>query len=363
MPQKANNMNDHTIKIYKHFLKKADDTARKEGMFSKGDRVLVGVSGGPDSIALLLFLLEIKGQYSLDIGIAHLNHMLRGDEADRDEGFVNKLASSRNITCYIEKKDVAAYAKENKLSIEDSARQVRYSFLQDTLKEHKYTKIALGHNNDDNAELILMNILRGSGPKGLAGIPPVRESIIVRPLIKIPKQEIISFLDSIGQEYMIDSSNNENIYLRNSIRNSLIPLIEKKYNPKIKESLIRLSHIIKDEDDWMEKETELIFDKAIKNSMPRSDCIEFSRDILEKCHPALRKRLLRKAIIMVNGNLKKISLRHINDAVKLFLADTSGESIDLPSQIRVFKEQESLFIKKESIPLRELGEKRKSERY
>ncbi|MCK5541663.1 MAG: tRNA lysidine(34) synthetase TilS [Desulfobacterales bacterium] len=347
------------------FIESAIYTSVKFNMIDKNDQVLAGISGGPDSVALLLFLLEIKEEYSLEIGIAHLNHMLRGKEADRDEEFVRNLADRLDIPCFVGKKDVAAFAKENRLSIEDSARKVRYSFLKDILEENKYSKIALGHNRDDNAELILMNILRGSGTKGLAGIPPKRENIIIRPLIEIQKQQIVKFLESIDQAYMMDSSNKDNKYLRNSIRNYLIPLIEEKYNPKIKESLIRLSTIIKDEDEWMEKETKLIFNEALKSSKPDSlkpGIIELSIDVIKNCHPALRKRIIRKAIKKINGGLKKISSTHVDAAIKLSLSPTSGESIDFPDQIRVFKKEKSLYLKKESVSLRELGKKRKNER-
>ena len=356
-----NNYNK-TVKLFMDSVKK---TVVKFDMLAEYDKVLVGVSGGPDSVALLQFLLRIKKEYSLDIGIAHLNHLLRGKEADRDEVFVCNLAESLDIKCIVGKKDVALYAKENKLSIEDSARKVRYSFLKDTLKENKYTKIALGHNSDDNAELILMNILRGSGPKGVAGIPPKREKFIVRPFIEIPKREIYQFLESINQNYVIDSSNMDNIHLRNSVRNRLIPLIEKEYNPKVKESLIRLASIIKNEDEWMEEETESVFGKSLKSMSPdnlKADTIELSIDNIINYHSALRKRIIRKAIKKINGSLKKISSKHVDDTMKLIMSRTSGESIDLPDRIRVFKQSKSLFIKKESVPLRELGEKRKNQR-
>jgi len=223
--------NEENSKVYRAFVKKARNTVARFDMLEKEDRVLAGVSGGPDSVALLLFLLEIKAEYSLEIGIAHLNHMLRGSEADRDEEFVRNLAEKLDIPYFIEKKDVTAFAKKNRLSIEDSARKVRYSFFKDILKENNYSKIASGHNRDDNAELILMNILRGSGPTGLKGIQPVRENMIIRPLIEIQKQQIVTFLESVDQAYVMDSSNKDNVYLRNSIRNYFIPSIEEKYHP------------------------------------------------------------------------------------------------------------------------------------
>jgi tRNA(Ile)-lysidine synthase len=356
---------EQNSKTQKAFLNKANGIIVRLNMLNTGDRVLAGVSGGPDSVALLLVLLEIRAKYSLDIGIAHLNHMLRGKDADRDEAFVLNIAKKFSIPCYTERKDVALFAKENHLSMEDSARKIRYAFLKSVMNEEKYSKIALGHNRDDNAELILMNILRGSGTKGLTGIPPIREKVIIRPLLEISKKQILVYLKLMDQSYVTDGSNNENIYLRNSIRNSFIPQIEKEYNPKIKESLIRLSEIIKDEDEWMESETELAFSKAIKNGPfdnLKQEMIELDINIVKESHPALKKRMIRNAIKLINGNLKKISSQHVEDAVKLLLSTTSGESIDLPDRIRVFKEKESLFFKKESMPLRELGKKRKIER-
>ncbi len=355
-----------TRKTQEKFLKKAISTIAKFDMLGKKERVLVGVSGGPDSVALLNLLLMIKQKCSLEhVGIAHLNHMLRDKEADRDENFVKKIAKNLNIPCFIEKKNVAAFAKKHRLSIEDGARRVRYRFLKEIFKSNQYSKIALGHNKDDNAELILMNILRGSGTKGLSGIPPKREGIIIRPLIEISKKEIYEFLKSINKTYVMDSTNNKNIYLRNSIRNNLIPLIEENYNPKIKESLIRLSNIIKDEDEWMEKETDISFTKVLESVSPddvNPDTIQLSLKLFLNCHLALQKRIMRKAIKIINRDLKKITLNHIEDAIKLLISKSSGESIDLPDQIRIYKHNKSFFVKKESFPLRELGEKRKNTR-
>ncbi len=340
----------------KAFIEQACDIVTRFNLLEKKDKVLAGVSGGSDSVALLLFLLAIKEKFSLEIGVAHLNHMLRGKEADNDAVFVKNLAEKLNLPCFSDKQDVAAFAKKNRLSMEESAREVRYSFLKNTLGKHGYMKIALGHTRDDNAELILMNIMRGSGTKGLTGIPPKREGLIIRPLIEISKLKIVKFLESIDQDFVIDSSNNDDTILRNSIRNYFIPLIEEKYNPKIKESLIRLSTIIKDEDAWMENETNLLFKKSTISQ--KKNKIELSIDIVNNSHAALQKRVIRKAVKQINGRLKRISLVHVEDVIKLSLSTTSGKSIDLPDQIRVYKNRSSLVFKKEAVPLRKLGKKR-----
>lgn len=169
-------------------IRNVKQTIRYYGMFQSADSVLVGLSGGPDSVALLHILLEIAPEYSLNIGVAHLNHSLRGESSDRDAEFAGELAKNLNLPYYIGKEDVRNYQIVNKLSLEEAARSVRYAFFKDIAEKNRFSKIALGHHADDNAELTLMYLLRGSGTVGISGIAPVRNfhSIqIVRPLINL----------------------------------------------------------------------------------------------------------------------------------------------------------------------------------
>ena len=195
-------------------------------MVQNGDAVLVAVSGGADSVALVYILLELAPQYSFRMAIAHLNHCLREKESDRDEAFVASLAKKLELPFYIGREDVLRYQKRHRLSLEDAARQVRYRFYDSIAAKYGYGKIALGHHADDNAELVLMNLLRGSGPLGLSGIPPVRDNRIVRPLINLRRSEIMDYAAVKKLDYVTDSSNWNLKFHRNKIRARLIPQLK-----------------------------------------------------------------------------------------------------------------------------------------
>ena len=195
-------------------------------MLKSEDSVIIGVSGGPDSVGLLHILIALAPRFSLRLGIAHLNHCLRHVESDNDAKFVASLSRTLDLPCYIQKEDVRKYQVENKLSMEEAARQVRYTFLKNVAKRNGFNKIALGHHREDNAELVLMNLFRGSGPLGLSGIPPVRDNEIIRPLINSQRSEIIDFLKINRFEYTSDASNKDAKYLRNKIRHHLIPQLK-----------------------------------------------------------------------------------------------------------------------------------------
>ncbi len=179
------------------FFKTITGTINYFSMIKNGDMVLVAVSGGSDSISLVLSLLALKDKYGIKIGIAHLNHMLRGEESLRDEVFVEKFAKELALPFFCRQVDVKGHAKKHGLSIEEAGRELRYDFFQHLADQHGYTKIATGHNKEDNAELVLINLLRGTGPKGLSGIPPIRDDIYIRPMIRISKKEILDLWDKV----------------------------------------------------------------------------------------------------------------------------------------------------------------------
>ena len=343
------------------FIKKAGATARIHGMFDKGDRVIAGISGGPDSVALLFFLLEVKEAFQIEkIGAAHLNHMLRGEEAGRDQRFVANLAERVGVEFFTATRDVSRLAKEEGLSTEDAARKARFSFFSSILDEKGYTRIALGHHLDDDAELVLMNFLRGTGLTGLSGIPPVREGWIVRPFIQSAKEDILLFLDLLGQEYVTDSSNTDGSFLRNRVRNHLIPILEKEYNPGIRKSLNRLANICKEEDDRAESQLASRLGQILLNDA--CDRVVFDLACFNSCHPAEKRRLSRWAVRSVKGDLRRITLLHIDWIRTLAATGEGGRSIDLPDRIRVAKDKNTLIFKKENLPLRELGKKKKMRR-
>ena len=349
-------MTDQTT-IKNDFINTIAKTIADFNMVDSEDAVLAAVSGGPDSVSLVLSLLALQKKYTMKIGIAHLNHMLRGEESIRDQSFVKELADRLDLPFFGEQKDVRAYAKKHGLSIEEAGREVRYQFFDQAAKNHGYKKIATGHNKDDNVELVLMNLLRGSGPKGLSGIPAMREKKYIRPLIRVCKHRILDFLKNEKQSYVIDSSNTDLAYLRNKIRHQLIPHLQSEYNPEIIEALDRLSHILKQEEDFWDTQTKQAFHNCLIKS--ETDCLLFASSSMSNLHPALLNRVIRTAIFSIKKDLKRISHAHINDVVQFCFNRSSGTSLDLPDQIRVYKNKTSIMIKKEKEPLRQIGKKKK----
>ncbi len=344
-------------KLHAELINKFQKTIKNYNMLVCEDSVLAGVSGGPDSMGLILFLMEIRKKYSLNLGIAHINHCLRGKESDRDEKFVRNFASRTGLPFFSTAMDVKSMAKKNKLSIEEAARNVRYSFYKEICEKHNFSKTALAHNSDDNAELVLMNLLRGSGPKGLSGIPIKRNELIIRPLIDFSKKEILNYLQLKNQDYVIDSSNNDLYFLRNRIRHSLIPFLEKEYNPSITDSLNRLSHIIRDEDQWMGNEVSPVFEKALIKHEKNE--IQLDYYVLSGLHRAVLRRIIRMSIKKVKGNLKRITLKHIDAAMDIIASDQSEKSLDFPDRIRIYRQKGKILFKKEATPLRQLVKKNK----
>lgn len=296
-------------------------------MFRQGDAVLTGVSGGADSVALLHILTEIAHKFSLRLGVAHLNHCLRGKESDRDAEFVLLLAKESNLPYYIENADVQRHCRDFGLSPEEGARELRYAFYERIADQYGYDKIALGHHADDNAELMLMYLLRGAGPSGLSGIPPVRGHRIVRPLIEARKSELRDFLTAKGLKWVSDSSNEDRKYLRNRIRHDLIPLLISAYNPKIVESLNRLSSILRSEDEWMDARMLELSEACISDTAEGKILLTVPNTL---CIAAIR-RLIRKAIERIKGNLRRISYSHLEAVYELL---QKGGSLDLPEGIR-----------------------------
>jgi tRNA(Ile)-lysidine synthase len=339
--------------LKKKFHRSVASTVREFNMLESKDSILVAVSGGPDSVALLLSLLHLKQTRDLSIGIAHLNHRLRGEDSLKDEEFVRDLAEQFRLPFFCEQQDVAAHAQHHRLSVEEAGREVRYDFFSRTADHHGYHKIALGHNKNDNAELVLMNLLRGSGPKGLSGIPPVRDKLYIRPLIRMTKQEILDFLEAEGQTFRIDGSNTDTAYIRNAVRLQLIPVLESEFNPDIVDALDRLSHILRQEEDYLDAEAEKYFQACLIEK--QTAFLSFSKKSLSRLHPAMVNRVIRKGIGMMKTDLRRISLGHMNDILEFCFHRASGNSLDLPGQIRIYKKKDAIRIQKEERPLRDIG--------
>ena len=336
--------------IEKKILRAVEQTIGTHGMVNAGDTLLVAVSGGPDSVALLHILLALAPGFSFQIAVAHLNHCLRDEESDRDEAFVVSLAGQLELPVYVERHDVRRYQKSRRLSLEEAARQGRYRFYHATAAKFGYEKIALGHHANDNAELILMYLLRGSGPLGLAGIPPVRGKTIIRPLIDIHRNEIMEYLAAKGLDYLSDSSNRDSRFLRNRIRNLLIPQLRAEYNPKLIGSLNRLAAITAAEEKWIENLIQPIFERVVvfeKKDRIGIDISELNR------HPlAVRRRLVRQGVSKVKGNLRRLGFAHVEAAMKLALKGPDPGMLDFPDRIRISRQNDVLVMSREGQKLR-----------
>jgi len=315
--------------------------------------VLTAVSGGPDSVALFHALDALAAKFGLRLGIAHLNHCIRQEEADRDARFVSAMARRFNVPFHMDTVDVPGYATTHKRSIEEAGRQVRMAFLNGVADKYGYGKIALGHHADDNAELILMYLIRGSGPLGLSGMLPIRDGRIARPLIEQSRADILAFLHESRIDYVEDTSNADPRYLRNRIRHHLIPMLKAAYNPNIVESLNRLSHILRSEDQW----GAAVARTALEQILLKKEKGRLTLSVETFLHHpvGLKRRIIRTAIEIVKGNLRRIRFSHIEAIRHLAASGPPDGRLDLPGRIRVSRQKDRLYIDQEDMPLRSVA--------
>lgn len=304
--------------------------------------MLVGVSGGPDSMALLHLLSRLAPEIKIRLGVAHLNHCLRGRTADRDAGVVNRAAAALNIPCHMGRARVMKVKRKLGLSLEEAGRRVRYAFFNKTMADTGYTKLALGHHLDDNAEQMLMALLRGTGPRGLSGIAPVRGKRIVRPLIDARRTQIDAFVRKAGIYCVSDSSNDDLRFVRNRIRHRLLPLLAAEYNPRIADHLNRLANVMRTEEEWVDGLAAVDYQRAVLAR--EKDAITLSAGTIRVAHPALARRLLRMALEELTGNLRKIAFTHVQAVLGLLRDGCDGKSRHLPGGIRTRRSGDRLVL-------------------
>ena len=312
---------------------KIKKTLADHTMIEPGDSVLLGVSGGSDSVALLRGLLKLREELGIELAVAHLNHSARGDESNMDAQFVEKLGETLDVKTFIEKVDVAKEQAISKNSFQETARNIRLEFLQRTMSRIGANKIALGHTLDDQVETVLMNLLRGSGLKGMGGMSPVRFPYI-RPLFNCSRSDVIEFLKDKNVSYREDSSNKKMDYLRNRIRLELIPFLQKKYNPRITENLFEAAGIFRADNDWLEALEHREFERVVSKS-DNNSALTIALESFVSLPLALKRRLIRKGIQWLKGDLRRISLVHIEDTLHLFNNSQKGKRIDLPDNVEV----------------------------
>jgi len=336
--------------------KKTLEIIRQESLLHPGEKVLTAVSAGPDSMALLHILARLAPVLDFTLAAAYVNHGLRTGEAQVEEALVKKTAQTLHIEFFAAPFNVKGYAADHKISIEHAARELRYNFLVRTAREIKAQKIALAHTADDQAEEVLLRLIRGTARKGLSGMKSLRADKFIRPFLPIQKTLLLDYLEKYHIPFQTDSSNRENIYLRNRIRNELLPFLAAHYNPDIRRTLIRTARILQDEEELLEEITHDAFkdsvsipaqketENFINSDRQVAQQPEEIRIILEKffLHPrAVQRRVLEKCFWHMGCNARS---RQIENLLQLALSCTTGGRMHLADGLRASVEKEQIIF-------------------
>jgi tRNA(Ile)-lysidine synthase len=313
-------------------------TIERFHMLSPGDRIVVAVSGGPDSVCLLSVLHALAEELDLILHIAHLDHLFRGKESADEALFVAALAKKMGIPATIEKIDVPAFCHEQGLSSQEGARIARYEFLNTVAKSIKASRIATGHTADDQAETLIMRLLRGAGVSGLSAIPPIRGAV-VRPLIEITRAEVLEYLKEAGLEFKTDPSNIKPVYTRNRIRMDILPVL-KQFNPRIVETLAAEAALLREENEAVEIYLESISSGVINTNKNEIALIRGRFNALPR---AFRRRLLRKAAAMA-GEGPDLSLTQTDEALDFMTTASTGRALHLPCGLMLVREYDTFVL-------------------
>ena len=308
-------------------------TIEEHEMLNAGDKVLVAVSGGADSVCLLHVLNTLKSEFNIKIYAAHLNHMIRGEEADKDQVFVENLCKKLGVECFVRKTEVISLAKEEGMTIEEAGRKARYDFFEDIRKSKKIDKIATAHNKNDRAETVIMRIIRGTGLDGLRGISYKREDGVIRPVLDITRDDIEAYCTDNGLGFCTDSTNSDNNYTRNRIRNQVLPYLKENFNSSIIETLVRFSDVASNDADFLNAYAQRLYER-LNNPMPSNKPNALHIDSLNMLDYSVKVRLIKIAAKKAVGDEIKLEHKNILDILSLTEKET-GAGIDLPSGLRV----------------------------
>ena len=348
-------------KLEQNFL----DTIKENNLINKGDVIVVGVSGGPDSITLLTCLNKFKDYFEIKIICAHINHLIRKDSTE-DEQYVENMCKNMGIKCYVKRADVEKIAKEQKKGSEEVGRKIRYDFFDEVARKENANKIAIAHNMKDNAETMLLNIIRGSGLTGLEGIQAEEYGKYIRPLINCTREEIEEYCEKNNLQPRIDSTNKENIYRRNIIRNKLLPQLQ-ELNPNIVESLSNLSKIVKVQNMHIKNEVENIYNKIATEELNTSNLqnknnssmqktnnevgseslgkIELDLPEFQKLDVSLQQNLILYTINKLFGNTKNIEKVNIDDIIIICRRNVGNKYICPNKNLKILiKNKKIIFI-------------------
>ena len=338
------------------------DTINKYGMIKKNDKVVIGVSGGPDSMTLLNILNNLKEKIEIEIYVAHINHMIR-EEADEETEYVKEFCERIGVSFFFKRVDVESEAEKLKIGTEEAGRNIRYEFFIEVANKVGANKIATAHNSNDNAETVLMNIIRGSSISGLKGIEKVRDEKFIRPIIECNRDEIEEYckINNLNPKY--DKSNLENIYTRNKIRNMLIPFIKKEFNPNIIEGINRLSSIAYEEEQFINKIVEKEYKKLLisvnKNSEERENNKTKNKTNIKTNNRkeivlnmkefnildyVIKAKIILYAISQVSGSATGIGKIHIDDIIRLCNNNIGNKFLIPKKGIKVYVKKGKIFF-------------------
>lgn len=319
-------------------------TIRQHGLCSPGDRLIVGVSGGADSVALLDLLVSLP-EFPLQLVVAHLNHQLRGAEADADEAFVRELSNRYGLPCEVARRDIRQLAHQTGRSLEDAGREARYAFFEELRQRRQAAAVAVAHHADDQAETVLLRLLRGAGMTGLAAMAPSNRHNIIRPLLEITRQELRNHLASRQISFREDASNADHSYLRNRVRLELLPLLD-DYCPGISGRLAATAGLIREDEALLEGYTDATFNQLATTG---PNWVSISRHSLAEQPPAMRLRLFRAAVKTVLGELKQFDRLHFTLLEALLQNAKTGASLNLPRDLVVLLTADNLLFARQEL--------------
>ena len=312
-------------------------------LIKSGEKVVLGVSGGPDSIFMLDTLRKLKENKILDceLVVAHVNHMIR-EEAIDDEQYVLDYCKKNNIECYAKRIDVQKYANNNKVGTEEAGRILRYEFFDEILEHTNSQKIAIAHNKNDKAETIIMNLLRGAGLTGLKGIEPIRNNKYIRPILEMERNEIEEYCEYNSLNPRIDKTNFENTYTRNKIRNIIIPYIKEEFNPNIIDAMNRLSQVVTEDEVFLDEITKEELNKIIINKNSNEIVLDLKE--FNTLNKVIQKRMVFFAMSQILGNSTGIEKIHVDDIVKLCNSNIGNKFLMPNKNIKILIKDKKIFF-------------------
>ena len=324
--------------------KKVLETIKRYNLLENGDKLILGVSGGPDSISMLDILnkirLDSRINLNFEIVVVHINHMIR-EEAKEDELYVKDYCEKNGIDFYSKSIDVKKLANTNKIGTEEAGRKVRYEFFDDILNKTNSNKIAIAHNKNDNAETMIMNIMRGSGISGLKGIEPKR-GIYIRPLIECERTEIEKYCEENKLNPRIDKTNFENEYTRNKIRNIVIPYVKKEFNPNIINTLERLSNLVKEEEEYIEKQVVETYKSIEIEEKEKEITLDLKK--FNNQEKVIKSRLVIYTITRLLGTSQGIEKIHIEDIIKLCSNNIGNKYLTPNKKIKILVKNHKIYF-------------------